>query len=110
MQRFYGLDLDQLGYGLRVRRAADLAAHLPEDACIWSEINPLAEWDTTRHLLADIADNTNFIAFSKTKPAQRRGAKWTGRIPRPGEPTPRKGDGTSLPVDEIRDLLDRPRG
>lgn len=38
MQRFYGLDIDEIGYSIRIMRAADLAANLPHEALIWSEI------------------------------------------------------------------------
>ena len=82
LQRFYGLDMDELGYTVRVRRAADLAGNLPEEALIWRHIDERATWDTTKHLLATIADNTGFIAWTKTKDAKQ--GQWRGAIERPG--------------------------
>lgn len=108
LQRYYGLDLDELGHSLRVRRAADLAAHLPDDACVWTALDPRAAWGSTRQLLADIADNTNFLAWCKTKNAQRHGATWKGRIRRPGYDTSH-AETTAKPMDEAIALLSRPR-
>lgn len=84
-QRFYGLDLDEVGYSVRVRRAADLAANLPEQATIWRVYNKQAVWDTSEHLLADMADSLRALVWSKTKDASRRGARFNGSIPRPWE-------------------------
>lgn len=110
MQRFYGLDLDELGHGLRIRRAADLAANLPEQALVWRRIDPRAEWDVQTLLLAQIADATGFTAWSKTKEASHRGAKWRGRIPRPWERHERVDAGrVALSTSEIDDILSRPR-
>lgn len=83
-QRYYGLDLDEVGYTIRVRRAADLAANLPEQATIWRAINPQAAWDTSQYLLADMADSLRFLAWAKTSEAKHPGAKFTNQIPRPG--------------------------
>ena len=83
-QRYYGLDLDEVGYTIRVRRAADLAANLPEQAAIWRAINQQATWDTSQYLLADMADSLRFLAWTKTSEASKRGAKFTHQIPRPG--------------------------
>lgn len=46
LQRFYGLDMDEIGHTVRVRRAADLAANLPEDALTWGRIDERATWGT----------------------------------------------------------------
>ena len=98
MQRFYGLDL------------ADLAANLPEQALVWRRIDPRAEWDMQTLLLAQIADATGFTAWSKTKEASHRGAKWRGRIPRPWERHERVDAGrVALSTSEIDDILSRPR-
>ncbi|WP_454892209.1 DUF5361 domain-containing protein [Alloscardovia omnicolens] len=86
-QRFYGLNLDDLGTTLRVRRAADLAAYLPEQALIWGKLNPTAQWSTDTYLLAEIADNTDFEKWRHTKEAQVANAKWRSHIQRPGQET-----------------------
>lgn len=86
VQRFYGLNLDETGESIRVRRMADLVANLPDCALIWGKINPRAQWDATRQLLANIADNTAFLAFCKTKDASK-GKKFSNTIKRPGSKT-----------------------
>ena len=110
-QRFYGLDLDMVGHGIRCRRAADLATRLPREACVWQAFDKRMEWTVTDWLLASIADNTNFIAWTKTKDASRRGAKWKGRVARPGEARGHAAHGTTaVAPDELAELLSRPRG
>ena len=88
MQHFYGLDIDELGYSIRIRRAADLAANLPPQ------------------------DNTGFLAWSKTKAAKGR---YKGQIPRPGQhPAPAASTGTrtttgsARSVEELKKLLNLP--
>lgn len=108
-QRFYNLDLDQIGHGIRVMRAADLAAWLPDEARIWGQIDPRAQWDTTRHLLANIADNTGFLAWTKTKEAGRKGARWKNQTPRPGAKQTPHENTPRLDIDRMRDMLARPR-
>lgn len=109
MQRFYGLDLDQLGVTIRVRRMADLAANLPDDAKVWGGLDPRATWDSLHHLLADIADNAAFLAWTKTKEGNRKGARWNDRIQRPGM-TKRKPQGPALSPEGMLATLSRPRG
>lgn len=108
LQRFYGLDLDELGHSIRCRRMADLAANLPPEARVWQAIDPRAEWTDREYLLAAIADNTGFLAWSRTKEAERRNAKWRGRITRPGE-RQTQPDSASMDVDELAALLSEPR-
>ena len=96
LQRFYGLDMDEIGHTVRVRRAADLAANLPEDALTWG---------TAKHLLATIADNTGFIAWTKTKAAKQ--GEWRGAIERPG--FPRAANVQKLDPDNMLRILRMPR-
>ena len=91
LQRFYGLDMDEIGHTVRVRRAADLAANLPEDALTWG--------------LATIADNTGFIAWTKTKAAKQ--GEWRGAIERPG--FPRTANVQKLDPDNMLRILRMPR-
>ncbi|MDB1547735.1 DUF5361 domain-containing protein [Bifidobacterium adolescentis] len=105
LQRFYGLDMDEIGYTVRVRRAADLAANLPEDALTWGRIDERATWGTAKHLLATIADNTGFIAWTKTKAAKQR--EWRGAIERPG--FPRTANVQKLDPDNMLRILRMPR-
>ena len=110
IQRFYGLDIDEVGRSIRVRRAADLAAHLPAEACVWRVLDPRMEWTVTDWLLASIADNTNWLGWTKTKAAMR-GMKWKGRIPRPGDNRhATQSDAVAVDVDTLRRMMDMPRG
>lgn len=110
-QRFYHLDLDEIGHTIRPLRAADLAAWLPDEARIWGQIDPRAQWDTTRHLLANIADAAAFLAWTKTKEAARKGARWKNQIQRPGTNEHPKTaiTGTATTVDDLRRRLALPR-
>lgn len=108
LQRFYGLDLDELGHSIRCRRMADLAANLPQEACIWQAIDSRAEWTDREYLLATIADNTGFLAWCNSKDSEKRNAKWRGRVPRPGERQPQT-DSTSMDVDRLAAMLSKPR-
>lgn len=87
MQRFYGLDIDQIGRRIRPRRAADLAANLPAEAQTWKRLDPALAWTDRDHLLAQIADNTGFLAWTKTPDAAKPGARFHHIIPRPGQPS-----------------------
>ncbi len=109
-QHYYNLDLDQVGHGIRVTRAADLAAWLPDDAATWGRSTRPPNRNPTRQLLANIADNTGFLAWTKTKEAQRRGAHWKNRIPRPGMNEHRRNDDVQrLDPETVRRRLAMPR-
>ena len=72
-QRFYGLNPDLIWTGeLPANRAAALAA------------DPRLAWDDQTYLLADIRDSLAFLAWTKTKEASRKGARWRGQLQRPG--------------------------
>lgn len=109
MQRFYGLDLDQVGSTIRVRRAADLAANLPEQACVWSIIDERSAWTGDRWLLAQIADSVDFLAWAQTEEAQHRGAKWDRRIPRPGDTGRARDKALGMTREQLDRLLAMPR-
>lgn len=108
-QHFYGLDLDEVGHTIRIRRAADLAAYLPDDAVVWRALNPQAEWTTSQHLLANIADSTAFLAWTKTKDSQKKGSRWKGALPRPGFTQKKTTTGQAMQVDDLMKALAQPR-
>lgn len=84
-QHFYGLNPDLIWTGdLTPTYTAALAANLPRQAMIWRKLDPRLEWDDQTYLLANIADSLNFLAWTKTKEASRKGARWRGQLPRPG--------------------------
>lgn len=65
------------------------------------------QWDRHAMLLADIADNTDWLVWAKTKAAQERGATPPLRRERPGvkNPEPRKGSKVKpSPVSKLRQI------
>lgn len=111
MQRVYGLDADDIGAGIRVLRAADLAANLPLDALVWHRLDPRAGWDERTALLASLRDSCAWIAWSMSK--HPKGQRWRDQWPRPGDG---KRDGRGDPTvasgttEQVLDMLSRPRG
>lgn len=111
MQRVYGLDADDIGAGIRVMRAADLAASLPPDALVWHRLDPRAGWDERTALLASTRDACSWIAWAMSK--HPKGEKWRDQWPRPGDG---KRDGHGDPTvasgttEQVLDMLSRPRG
>ena len=112
LQHYYRLDLDQLGRTLRVRRAADLAANLPEQARVWARLDPALAWDARTRLLAMIADCADFVAWTRSAASQEPGARWESRISRPGDGPERKKGGdapASLSIGELEERLAVPQ-
>ena len=70
-------------------------------------IDPRSEWPIETYLLADIADGIRFIAWSKTKDAERNRARPTP-IPRPGAKTA-ASEIQTMTADEMKRYLARPR-
>lgn len=56
----------------------------PASPSIWQKLNPRLAWDDQTYLLADIRDSLAFLAWTKTKEASRKGARWRGQLQRPG--------------------------
>lgn len=81
-QSVYGLDLSGLWRGdFTFRRAAALAAHLPNGSAVWRVLNVDAAWDTNEYLLALTVDALNGANW------QRGGGGGTQPkpVPRPAE-------------------------
>lgn len=83
LRRHYGLDLTHPDVGLL--DLADLAANLPEDSRVWQAVNPAAEWTTHDWMTARIVDAIEYLAWTKTRDAARRGARWKPTLKRPGQ-------------------------
>ena len=49
-----------------------------------AKTQPAPAWDDQTYLLADIRDSLAFLAWTKTKEASRKGARWRGQLQRPG--------------------------
>lgn len=104
-----------MGRDYSLQHAAILAQQLPEDSRILRAWNPDV-WPLDRQLLAVIANNTNWLVWSKTKDGQK------GRNrPKPIQPSSREKQeqqdagrekritGISLPVDDYLSELKRIR-
>lgn len=105
-RRYYQLNFDEVGRAYSISYAADLAAWLPDDAAIWRAIDPRATWDTTQQLLANVADATAFLAWTKSKDASHKGARWKGALKRPGAKQERKQSNTqALTAEEFNKRL-----
>lgn len=107
-QHYYKLDLDDLGGIIRVGRAADLAANMPPQAITWARLDPRMAWDTRTQLLALIANNTGFTAWSRSAEAAKRGAKWHSPIKPPWEQTKQESI-KHLSRAELDHILSMPR-
>lgn len=100
-QRFYGLNTDLIWTGeLPANRAAALAANLPRQSIIWQKLNPRLAWDDQTYLLADIRDSLAFLAWTKTKEASRKGARWRGQLQRPGTVRHEATGGEAVAMDD----------
>ena len=109
-QRFYGLNLGDMGCAFTVRHAADLAACLPPDGAVAKAINPDWRWGLQEHLLATIADTLRWLQWSKTADGAKN-RKRPKPIPLPGvdQGKGRMKDAVSVDVDELKRLLALPR-
>lgn len=100
------LEYDLIALGLRLRDlgTADLTwsdlwaicKHSPPGSALARALNPADEWRLGELLLADIADSLRWIQWSKTRAAQRAGARPPRRIPRPGVEDDREHIGTTV--------------
>ncbi|MBF6459801.1 hypothetical protein IU433_12215 [Nocardia puris] len=100
-----GLRLRQLGTDeLTWRDLKVIIKHLPDDAALRRAIHPDSGWGIAELLLAQIADKANWLAWTKTKAAQKgRGAPKP--IPRPGvEPVEKIGN-TVMTLDQAEAFL-----
>lgn len=89
------IEFDLIDRGLRLRDLGtdaltwgDLWAickWAPTTSALARALHPeIGEWQLGEQLLADVADSLHWLVWSKTKDAQRSGARPPNRIPRPG--------------------------
>lgn len=112
VQRFYGLNLDDVGEAYSWRHLADLAACLPHESATIRELSPANLWGPQEYLLASIADSLRWLVWAKTRDGSR-GRNMPKPIPRPGDVNRSQGrfkDAVALPLDEVKRLLRLPRG
>lgn len=84
-QQFYNLNLDGMGIDYSYAHAACLAANLPlESRCAKADCEQL-QWSTMDYLLARVVDGVEWLCWSKSKKAQKKGAEPPEPMQRPGE-------------------------
>lgn len=110
LRRFYGLNLNDVGYEFTLLDLADYVACLPRDSATMLAAFP--SWSVSEHLLANIDYSLRWLVWAKTSD----GAKNRNRpkpIPRPGDTSGgssgRLKDATVLPLDEVKRRLRLPR-
>lgn len=100
-------------------RKARLASQLPLDSRTKTKYSPANAWTKQEHLLLAMTNSLNFIAWTKTKQASRKGAK----APEPFDPPELKkarrklerlkrqavDETVSMPIDQMKAFLKRPR-
>lgn len=89
LQRFYGVNLDEMGHGVSVAHVAALAACLPHGSLVLERIDPRTKYTETDWLLLGILNSLRDKPFD---PFVRKTAR-----------------GASMSVEEMRDVLSRPR-
>lgn len=106
-QQYYTLDIDEVGRGIRIRRAASLCAHLPRGSRTVRRLDPDSEWATEAHFLARIEHECRALLWSKTKDAEK-GRNFPKPMPTPAQraETRRKYEGTDY--EEVARVLGVP--
>lgn len=65
-----------------------------------AKLDPRLAWDDQTYLLADIRDSLAFLAWTKTKEASRKGARWRGQLQRPGTVRHEATGGEAVAMDD----------
>lgn len=85
-------------------------AHASQDSALYSAVNPdSAGWTRQNMLLAEIADATAWLVWSKTKAASKGGSP-PDRIPRPGVAKKKAREGSKVkpvPLQRIKEVYGR---
>lgn len=63
-QRYYGLNLDDMGKTYTVAHAAALARNLPAGSAVHRALNPALEWADSDYLLMQIEYDIRLLAWS----------------------------------------------
>ena len=107
-RQYYHVSADDIGSGISVAEAADLAAMLPVRSRCMSVENPELSWDVDHYLLAKMSDTLAYLFWINTKD----GADGVNRpelVPRPGDTTTEVQEKKRLTVDECAEILSRKR-
>lgn len=104
-QRFYGLNLDDMGRSYSVHHAACIAAHMPQGSALYASIDPSSEWTASDHLLSLIEYDIRSLAWGLSGGRKSKSPK-PKRIEPPS--ASRKTDYSRSDMDEIADALGIP--
>ena len=107
-RQYYHVSADDIGNGISVTEAADLAAMLPVRSRCMSVENPELSWDVDHYLLAKMSDTLAYLFWINTKD----GADGVNRpklVQRPGDTTTEVQEKKRLTVDECAEILSRKR-
>ena len=107
-RQYYHVSADDIGNGISVAEAADLAAMLPVRSRCMSVENPELSWDVDHYLLAKMSDALAYLFWINTKD----GADGVNRpklVQRPGDTTAEVQEKKRLTVDECAEILSRKR-
>ena len=66
-RQYYHVSADDIGNGISVAEAADLAAMLPVRSRCMSVENPELSWDVDHYLLAKMSDTLAYLFWINTK-------------------------------------------
>lgn len=83
-QRFYGLNLDDIGTAYSYLHAADLTACLPRESSTVRAESPALEWTDSEYLLWSIEYSLRILRWQNTKDGQK-GSNKPKPIPTPAE-------------------------
>ena len=98
--------------GHSAAHVAALAFHLPPGSCLKAAIDPDAGWTRADIILAALFNDFNALLYGMGDPKSRGpqpaliGPSWMTK----GKQRTRKIPARALPVDELMEILSRPRG
>lgn len=107
-RQYYHVSADDIGNGISVSEAADLAAMLPVRSRCMSVENPELSWDVDHYLLAKMSDTLAYLFWLNTKDGVD-GINRPQLVPRPGETVHKASEKKRLTVDECAEILNRKR-
>lgn len=101
-QRFYGLNLDDMGDAYSFRHAAALCANLPGDSAVYRAEGD--GWTETQQLLADIGRGIDTIWWQRTEAGQKSNATAPNYYISPHERR-KRARAKAVPIDERKRIV-----
>lgn len=108
-QQYYNLDTDGIGGEIRVLRAADLAAMLPQESRCMRALDPDAIWDTASVVVAMADYRLQQILYSLSGGKAKDGSKLPKPAPLFKLHAKHQASDDGMTVEEMREFLSRPR-